>query len=177
MNLLIFLATFLVYRYDFVPEFDTIRQPSGYIEMRYASGVEINPMDAIYDFQVTGVYRNPVDGLVPAISFSLTDAITIPDSISWDSTSMFRTVGNLLSLSLTEFDFEVHPTSGATAYVFFNAYGIYSFWPYTPEGHSTQDPRPGQWQFGGSRQVPEAGASLAYLLLSGVGFLLVRKLK
>jgi hypothetical protein len=168
LHTFLFLST-LVYRYDFTP---LISNPmwgdaSGYIEMRQASG-EMDPLEAIYDFSVTGVARNfPGLPSIPAITFSLASALPgYGESIEWNETRIgFNGNWGFTSQHL-DLDFPLPDFGQHYAQTFFGASSIVTTWPY--DYVDTQPRTIGTWLFSGTRNVPEAGGTLALLALGSI---------
>jgi hypothetical protein len=163
------LAT-LVYRYDFTPWAGdhSANQASGYIEMNSASGSG-DQFSSIYDFRVTGVSRDtatdnwgdPVP-VIPAITYTKADAVFSGGLISWNENQVF--IGNYIASPRVPLGYLPRGLQGNDfAMTDFNTYEIRTSWPFDYVVDQTRTY--GDWKFTGTRNVPEAGGTLALLAL------------
>lgn len=179
MNLLIFLATFLVYRYEIAYQEEVRPQGtgnSGYMEFLTPCGEGVFS-EVIYDFRVTSL-PSPAYGfdpelgqvplpVIPSRTYSLSDGIinsfdSLFQTINWDGID----VGG---------EFYINFYNPGQSWLRVSVPNIDNFWPL--EYIFNQSSMPSQWLFTGTRKVPDSGTTFAYVLLSCIGLWFIRRIR
>jgi hypothetical protein len=158
------LAT-LLYRYEYTPTYNDGPHPvtagsegSAYLDFTTPCGSGA-AQEAVYDFAFVTLHPSPSNfyggslPAIPSVTYSLSDA-RMSGVFDWD--------GNYLTGNWSLF----FATANSQVYHNLFAWGMSSFWP--GEYFFNETASPGRWVFTGSRSVPEAGDTLAYLAIGAI---------
>ena len=179
-------AIAIVYRYEFASQGEVRAQGtnnSGYIEFLTPSGAGLLS-EVVYDLRITGMASSNehINGsplpVIAAPTFSLSDAVTSITSyfqtIEWNSSRIGSESGFQTSFyNRGDTSIYQHPQEpGILSWMRISAFNIDNFWPL--EYRFNESSMYGSWLFTGTRNVPEGGTTLAYMIVSLLGLIMIR---